>query len=418
MLSAYFHCHILNMDQQPSENQSNSAKKEIPESLEIKLDKLYNKLSEKKKRDGWEIFQIIGSTSATILIAGVGLYFTTTYNYENLAQQTKNQVAQQESQRLQLEIQRSQLQLQEAQYKIAELKAITDLTPFLANKDTLIRFYANRGLQLFVKSNRSPFPERTTSKLSSVQKTTMPVQHENNFVDMVDELTLIALSSPGNKGSNATEKIIKIYRDENLSKVLRQKALRSVSKIAEAANAPFDSKRLAANFLNSIRSVPYDKIGSEIANDTCTRPVNEFVLHHTFIPSIEGYKKDQTFKSISRFQLETLGWQTPGSQYTISPDGLIWPGTKLGVVPIGIPGHTKGTVSITLIMNGDIELPTDEQKKALVRVLEALSKKFNVQLKENFSNAKGLHSDYSKMKSCPGKLITHELVLQWINEYR
>jgi len=53
---------------------------------------------------------------------------------------------------------------------------------------------------------------------------------------------------------------------------------------------------------------------------------------------------------------------------------------------------------------------------ALVALLKALFAKLDLKAETNFAPGHGFHRDYNPDKSCPGKLITKELVLSWLTQ--
>jgi hypothetical protein len=73
-------------------------------------------------------------------------------------------------------------------------------------------------------------------------------------------------------------------------------------------------------------------------------------------------------------------------------------------------------VAVTLVVNGNTELPTEKQQKALGVLLLALCKKLSIVPSMNFAEGHGFHSDYNTLKKCPGDLISKQMVLKWMEE--
>lgn len=382
------------------------------ETLKQKLDKLYEKLSEKKKRDGWDKIQIIGPTLATVLVAAVGVYFTTTYNEKNYGLQTR-------SYELQDEIQNKQLQIQQAQLQIAQLKAVTDLTQYLTNKDPNVRAYADSALKIFIEADRIKRYHKQENPHTIKNTPSIPnsrINHEDDLSSMLVRLSnSVRINSP-QASETAMKKMVAVIADSTKPTKERKAYFNAVNRLKDE-DIPQGSKDIAINFIKKYKGFKTDEILNIISADTSKRLVSEIVLHHTATPSIASYRSS-TFDKFADFQLNQMGWSGPGSHFTIAPDGLTYYGRELSKVPASIPTHNVGTVSVQLILDGDKELPTQAQKIALIKILNALCTKYKLSMEENFAMGRGFHRDYINDKPCPGKLITKDLLLSWNKEYK
>lgn len=112
--------------------------------------------------------------------------------------------------------------------------------------------------------------------------------------------------------------------------------------------------------------------------------------------------------------MEQNGWADVPFHFAVAPDGAIWSGRPLQSIPASVQGHNVGTVAVDLILNGDTELPSPAQVASTRALLRALFERFGLTAEENFAPGRGFHRDYpGARKSCPGTLITKELVRGW-----
>jgi len=81
---------------------------------------------------------------------------------------------------------------------------------------------------------------------------------------------------------------------------------------------------------------------------------------------------------------------------------------------IHTPHHQNQSVSVLLLMDGDHELPTAAQQRTFGLVMRSVQRR--VGLAPRDPNAALLHSQLEPNRngSCPGKLVTPELVASWI----
>jgi len=480
----------------------NVNKSAVPTSQERELElinqnlkELIQKVDGSKKRDVWDRFQILGSFVSTVLIAGVGLYYTIVFDREEakrnavaqkeqitlgrseanrnkIAQQEqlalkkieeeRNKIAQQEQIALnKREEERNKIALQEqisinqreenrnklaqdeqialskrealrdstnqnAQIRVAELNAITSLTPLLASKDSGISNYAKMALEAVRTGEiRTQSPIKIADKADSKPPTPpkeIPVKPVLPKVSGV--LNIFAFIVYNREASitvrnNAVAEVRNVAIDPKASKETQEEAKGLLSSVAYSNVLPSVIKNTAIGYLADIRSLERSTLDKALADEKVTRNVNEIVLHHTATPSIKNYSGPNVIKNIADYQVKSMGWSSPGWHYMISPDGVIWTGRNLNITPIGVPNHTEGTISVTMIFDGNNELPTQEQTVSAGLLLSLLCTKFNLDPKANFGKDRGFHSDYpspgvSSKKDCPGKLVTKAMVLGWI----
>ncbi len=155
-----------------------------------------------------------------------------------------------------------------------------------------------------------------------------------------------------------------------------------------------------------------DQIGAVVRAQACNRPIREVILHHTWRPTAAQYQGRATVEGIYTYHTRELGWRDIGYHYLVSPIGEVWLGRPLGEVGAHVAGHNVGTVGVSMILNGDAELPSPAQVKATRAVLLALLTRFGVDPAVNFGPGRGFHRDYSA-KTCPGTLVTKATVLGW-----
>jgi hypothetical protein len=156
-------------------------------------------------------------------------------------------------------------------------------------------------------------------------------------------------------------------------------------------------------------------ISAAITRQPCARPVYEVILHHTWAPTIAQYKGKSTIDGIHRYHTVENGWSDIGYHCLISPDGLLWLGRPLAKDGAHVLNHNTNTVGVSMIMNGDVELPTAAQVASTTACLKALLSRFKIAPEKNFRQGHGFHRDYSS-KTCPGTKISKAMVLGWLTQ--
>ncbi|MEI6949606.1 peptidoglycan recognition family protein [Paraflavisolibacter sp. H34] len=386
---------------------------------------LIEKIDGRKKRDVWDRFQILASFISSVLFAGVGLYFTTVYNHREADRQEKLQSAQLAM--AEREEKRDSL-MKHSQLRIEELNAITNITPFLASKDENIRRYAMFALQsLFKKEDIAVSLANKSYENNNLKKLSLNdtirsklLSKTNGSVLLSYALMVIEQDVPLEEKKVAVKNLKDAVINPQATQKVQEEAAKYLSMIAGSEKVPTDIRETALDYLKDIRRIQRSSIISEIEREKVERNVDELILHHTWKPDIKTYRGEKTIQNIAQVMVNDRGYSRAAWHYIVSPDGLVWTGRPLNMIPASIMTHNNGTISIEIILNGDEELPTDEQKKSLGILLSALCKRFNIDPKYNFSENRGFHSDYpimGKVKSCPGKLIKKDMVLSWINSY-
>ncbi|MBI5834412.1 MAG: N-acetylmuramoyl-L-alanine amidase [Armatimonadetes bacterium] len=158
---------------------------------------------------------------------------------------------------------------------------------------------------------------------------------------------------------------------------------------------------------------PWWEIERVIATQPCRRRITEVILHHTWDPTAAQYAGEPTVEAILRFHARDRGWHNIAYHYIIGPDGTIWLGRPLSQVGTHTQGHNDGTIGVCLIINADVEQPSEVQIKATAIVLRTLFDRFGLSARRNFAPGHGFHRDYAD-KTCPGTLITKARVLRWL----
>jgi len=141
-------------------------------------------------------------------------------------------------------------------------------------------------------------------------------------------------------------------------------------------------------------------------------------LHHSGEVTSD-YRGTDTIIALTDYQLRKKKWSQLGWHYAIAPDGAIWLGVPLDQPAAQlVRGHKDKTVSVLLLMDGDKELPSANQPRALGRLLGALCKRSDITPELTFDSRHGFHHDYDPRTSCPGAQLTKDLVISWIRESR
>lgn len=400
---------------------SENLKEELSE-LSKKVESLATKNEGQKKRDKWDKLQILASFISSILFAGVGLYFTTVYNNREAKRQEDLQNA--NLSRADREETR-QIEMQNIQKDISQLEAIIRLTPLLTSKDRDTKHYALMTLQALYENKNALLPYKTTTDTGTVQHKIFENKNiepnQTSSLDLLSGFAKIALAE--NASFMDRKEAMKNVRDIAInpasSQKIKEEATGIMTQLAISEKVPDNIRQVARDYLKDIVSLPRDSFASHINKEPADRKVEEIILHHTYQPAIKNYKGQEIINSMVKFHVENNNWSYAGWHFMISPDGLIWTGRPININWTGVTGYRNQAISVTLLLNGDEELPTDEQRKSLVTVINVLCKRFNIDPKYNFSSNRGFHRDHNSRtfagKTCPGNLITKEMVLSWLN---
>lgn len=369
-------------------------------SLIAEIKKLVETLEAPKSSDWSQKILAITPFLSTVVLAAVSLWLT----WSN--QQGQIRLAQENATHEQA--------FRDAQVRVAELEAISKLIPALSSKDQTERKRAEELLQAVQQSKTISANELDTKAPASNPKQKPAVAEPSKGI--IDGFVVIVASDAAAEASriDAVEKIAKTVKEPGTPPSERRRAEEVLAKVAESPTAPATVRKAARFAIADIRHVDASQIIALVENEPVTRRIDEVILHHTFTPKISDYKGYSTIVNIAEFQMEVQQWNAVGFHYAVAPDGTIWIGVPLNGIAIHAAARNPTTVGVLLIMDGDHELPTAAQQKALVELLKALFIKLKIKAADNFAEGHGFHRDYTAQKTCPGKLITKELVLSWL----
>ena len=370
------------------------------DSLTAEIRRLVEKLDAPKKKDWTEKIVALTPFLSTVLLAAVSLWLTWSY------QQAQNQIAQTNAQH--------EKAFQDAQVRVAELDAISKLIPSLSSNDPVVRKRAEELLQAVQQARPTSFSDEKAEPTKTGEKNESDTRASNTSV-----ITTFALILENDKAAepariDAAQKIAKASTAPGTSPAERRQAEEVLTRVANS-NAPPEVKKAAQFAIADIRHVDIEQIAELVKAEPVTRHIDEVILHHSYAPKISDYKGYPTILAIANAQLERFQWGSVGFHYIVAPDGTIWIGVPLNGIAYHAAQKNPTTVGVLLIMNGDEELPTTAQQKALVQLLNALFAKLKIKPTDNFAPGHGFHRDYNSGKTCPGTKMTKELVLSWLN---
>jgi hypothetical protein len=377
-------------------------------SLIGEIKKLVEKLDAPKKAD-WSLkISAITPFLSTVVVAGLSLWLT----WSN--QQGQIRLAQ-ESTKLAQENAKNEKDFRDAQVRVAELEAISKLIPALSSKDPTERKRAEELLQAVQQSKTISASELETKTVPGAgggngkPGSTEPSKSVfDNFAMLVANET-----APAPSRVDAAAKLAKAVSQPGISNEERRHAEEVLAGVAQSPGTPAAVRSAAELAIANIRQVSSSQIGDLVKNEPVSRPVDEVILHHSYIPNSHDYKGLDTIKIFAE-AWEQRGYKSLAVHYLIAPDGTIWTGRPLNEPGTHTAGKNKTTVGVMLILDGDKELPSNPQREALVALLKALFSKFKIRASDNFAPGHGFHHDYFP-KTCPGTLITKQLVLSWLN---
>lgn len=390
--------------------------------LTEQLKKLIEKLNAPKRKDVWDILPVLTTFMGTVVIAGISLYVT--QSYQRLESQRTHDYQTLESARV-AQFNQSQIEAQRAQIRVEELKALTALAPLLASHDADARATGRQMLQAVsatapgnpaagnaVSGKTGPADRSILTSVASDPAIRPPTKPS---ASVLDQFAAIALSSNASAQDRvaATRKIGDLATARTTSPAVRERAADVAAQIVASADTPPEVKEAAADVIAKIKRVTGDEVVQMIYSQPLTRKITEVILHHAALPA-SAYKGAQTIFGIARSQVERPGWGgRVGWHYAIAADGAIWLGAPLNEKAIHTPHHQETSVAVMLLMDGNNELPTDAQRSSLAIVLRALFARLKLDATTNSPEGSGFHfhSDYDHNKPCPGRLLTKEMVL-------
>lgn len=358
--------------------------------LTAQIRKLVETLDAPKKRDLWDRLPTLTSFLGTVVIAGVGLFFTRAYHH-------------------------AQIENQRAQSRIEELKAITALVPQLSSQDSATRETARQVLRAVQASGASRQRNSGTRRSPGGQTgRVVGGARQASLTPLLDAAAQIALSpnAPVAERVEATREIGRIADAPEASPALRERAADVATQIAISPGAPPEVRRTAEQVIAGLKQVAPAEVAGIVRAEPKTRAIDEVILHSSDSPAA-AYRGPQTIFGLARFQVEERGWSNVSWHYAVAPDGSIWLGVPLAQAAAHVRGRNQTSVSVMLVLDGDRELPTAAQRAALATLLRELFAHLDLKAEDNFSRNRGFHRDHSGT-NCPGGRLTKQLVLDWI----
>jgi len=371
--------------------------------LIAEIRKLVEKLDAPKNTDWSQKIAALTPFLSTVLLAGVSLWLT----WSN--QQGQIRLAQESA--------RHDKAFHDAQIRIAELEAISKLIPTLSSKDPLERKRGEELLQAVQQSKAASASEVEETPRATNRKATTEVTDSHKSLGETYALIIANDNAAEASRLDAIAKITKAVSAPGTPVSERRRAEEVLAKVADSTTAPPAVRKAARFAIADIRHVDSSQIAGLVKDELVTRKIEEVILHHSGNPiNIGAYKGYATILNIAKFQMEIQHWDRVGFHYALAPDGTIWIGVPLDGIAFHAGAKNPTTVGVMLIMDGESELPTPAQQTALVELLKALFAKLKINASDNFAQGHGFHRDYDARKSCPGKLMTKEIVLSWLNE--
>ncbi len=373
------------------------------------LKELIKKTGQKSGRDFWDKFQITGSFISSVLFAGVGLYFTHVYNEREALREER---------------------LQNAQIEISQINAITNLTPLLASPDTNVKNFAWSTLQLIIDRRRTENTDTSVliqgdTQINDPKAKGTGALNKGKLInsDFLGQCAQVLFSNKANleeKLANA-KLLAEVAKSEKNSLKIRQQATTYLSDAQFEKSIENDVKTYIKEALKEIRAIQQVDLAGEVNKIKTDRVIDKIIIGHTWMPDLTTYKGPSTIEGMARFQMEQMGYSNVSWHFMVAPDGMIWFGRNLNQHPAMVMGHNTGAIGIYLVLNGDKELPTEQQAKSLGLLLSALCEKYHIDPLVNFSSGSGFQRDYSingrpNPKTSPGKLISKELILSYLEK--
>lgn len=173
--------------------------------------------------------------------------------------------------------------------------------------------------------------------------------------------------------------------------------------IAGSPDRSDKDRQIASEALEKIWEVEVSTAIDRIEYDSLDRDISTIHIHHTWMPSAKQYENGSV-EQMYRFQTDVMGEATRGPHFLISPTGGVWLARPLQMLPASIKGHNTGAISVTLIINGDEEMPSDAQALTSGQLLQSIMTRFSLTERDII-----LHSELSN-KACPGKNISRSFL--------
>lgn len=328
-----------------------------------------------KQKDKWDKFSIVSSFVSSVLIAAIGLTYTYMYNKR---ESLKNEQAEQ------------------FKKKITELELITKIIPQLASKDKDVKSLAKLTLEATFKS-------ASNGTKDGITETFMKLAQKKGITN--EEKVAV------------TKTIIAIAKSNEVPQYVKEKATDAMVTIAKDNNAPLASREIALKGLMDMKLLKPEQVSQYLADLQISRQIDEITIHHSKQPSASEYSGAKTIENMAKYHIADRGFAEVAWHFAVAPNGDIWKGRDLQKIGAGVIGHNQKSIYVELILDGDNEMPSLEQKRSAGILIVCLLNKFGLKAGDTFNSEKGFHRDYDRNKTCPGNNITKELVLQWISEY-
>jgi hypothetical protein len=375
----------------------NEQMNDLIESIKVLITKL-----DKPKPDvkGW--LTIITSFLATVVIAGLTLFYSNAERKRAFQERQQSFLYNQMRDSFQVEIQKANL-------KVDELRALKDLIPSLASKDSGTRSIAIQLLKASAEQENAG-SSKTDTQIDKKIESNTDTPATTSVIEKFYSVLAVAQSS--SESDEIRQKALKetesILRSNSLSTNDKAKGLTILSSIATSPNTPKPIKESAENVITNIKSISVNELPKLLESETITRQINSVILHHTGTSfTTSNFKGASTIFAIAKFQTSQLNWNRLSWHYAIAPDGAIWLGMPLNETAIHAQSQNKTSVSILLIVDGDKQLPTEAQKATVSTILKLLFSKLHLR-PENFHP----HHFYNNRKSCPGSLLDSNYIVQ------
>lgn len=363
------------------------------------LEEVVDKLDKPPKKDWSDRFGVISTFFGGVILAAMSLYLTESARNSDSKRQDK--------------VHQTQVEIEYSRVRIEELAALTSVAPLLASKDTAQRRIAELILEAVNATRRTPIAPTDSSSSSAVNRVGVGTRV---FVSMLDAF----LDKATNTNASPSERVgalkglAEIASLPETPRAERERAVNVANSIANS-EAPADVRQAAAEAILRIKRVESDHIAGIIAEAPLTRAIAEIVLHHSATDS-KNFRGAATVLGLAEFQSKN-GWGSKISwHYAIAPDGAVWLGMPLDTAAIHFARDRARSISVLLILNGDKEMPSEEQRVSLRRIIHALETRTKLSARDPtiFTFHRELLGD--NRSNCPGALITRDSVRSWLSK--
>lgn len=143
-----------------------------------------------------------------------------------------------------------------------------------------------------------------------------------------------------------------------------------------------------------------------------TRPINHVQTHHTAVPRIQDYKGEDTIWAMWNYHVNTRGFRDIAQHFTVAPNGTIWDGRALDVVPACIAGHNFGGICIEVIgnFNNGMDVLDGSQLYSVTKMNALLLDRFQLPL----DNRTVVFHREKTATDCPGSSINKDSFMRLV----